>query len=237
MKQVQVLTIMGMLLAPPVLVAEEGTPGVSYEVDVDLVLLDAVVLDRQGQPVGGLLQEDFELYEDGELQEITSFSEEKFRVSTEEGPTLVHRWFVLVFHETMRPPDLARSRQAALEFVESEIDPSDRVAVLNYGSSLQLVCDFTSDVDRLKEALSVGSRGSLSQPVATPISDDEGPRFGNAGPDLAAIQNVADNQRFYEAMTVVSQVLARIRGRKNLVLFSSGFPGFDDTGASPATRR
>jgi hypothetical protein len=54
---------------------QENTPVTSsrdarISVDVNLVVLHATVPDRRGQPVSGLQQQDFEVYEDGARQRL-----------------------------------------------------------------------------------------------------------------------------------------------------------------------
>src|SRR3990172_7365223 len=46
----------------------------TIRVDADFVVLHASVRNRNGAPVSGLLQEDFQIYENGVLQPIRSFS-------------------------------------------------------------------------------------------------------------------------------------------------------------------
>src|SRR5215471_3283591 len=47
----------------------------TFRVQVDAIELDAFVTDAQGNPVRGLTVEDFQLFEDGTPQVITSFSQ------------------------------------------------------------------------------------------------------------------------------------------------------------------
>src|SRR5207253_1227719 len=52
------------------------------KVDVDLVTVDALVLQKNtARIVGGLKKEDFLLYEDGTKQEITHFSQDSLPLS------------------------------------------------------------------------------------------------------------------------------------------------------------
>jgi VWFA-related protein len=68
---------------------EEPVPP-SFPSEVELVTVDAVVLDDDGKPVRGLTRDDFLVFEDGRPQEIASF--EAFdlgaRLETEAGPTI-----------------------------------------------------------------------------------------------------------------------------------------------------
>ena len=52
----------------------EGMPDVTYTVDVNYVEVDAVVTDDAGRAVTGLTAGDFELYEDGKRQDISTVS-------------------------------------------------------------------------------------------------------------------------------------------------------------------
>src|SRR4026209_1646332 len=44
-----------------------------FRAGIDLVTVDAVVLDKDGNPVPGLTRQDFEVEEDGREQQITEF--------------------------------------------------------------------------------------------------------------------------------------------------------------------
>src|SRR5262249_41023362 len=74
------------------------TPESSLEVvkvDVDLVKIDALVLQKNtARIVGGLQKEDFLLYEDGIKQEITHFSQDQLPLSVvvaiDRGPACPH---------------------------------------------------------------------------------------------------------------------------------------------------
>src|SRR4029079_17936738 len=53
----------------------------TIKINVDLVVLHATVQGRRLSPVSGLVKEDFQVYEDGVLQEIESFSHEDIPVT------------------------------------------------------------------------------------------------------------------------------------------------------------
>ena len=54
--------------------AAQNVPVYQVVVGADPVVLDIAVTDAGGKAVGDLQREDFEIYEDGQLQEIGSFS-------------------------------------------------------------------------------------------------------------------------------------------------------------------
>ena len=58
----------------------------TFRVPVDVVVVNAVVSDESGHPVTDLTADDFEVYEDGELQSIQTFTRESYqRISVAEG--------------------------------------------------------------------------------------------------------------------------------------------------------
>ena len=60
------------LVAAPL--AQQPAPSVTFQVEVNFVDIDAVVTDERGNFVAGLGKDDFELFEDGKPQEISTFS-------------------------------------------------------------------------------------------------------------------------------------------------------------------
>src|SRR5205085_12279964 len=103
------------------------------KVDVDLVVLDALVLQKKtGRVVGGLKREDFALSEDGVPQQITHFSQNSLPLSV---LLLIDRGGCLdPFGENVR-----HAARAAL----SHLKPSDEVAVMAYHDSVSMVQEFT----------------------------------------------------------------------------------------------
>src|SRR5258707_8204574 len=53
--------------------AQEAPKKPSFPSDVEMVTVDAVVVDNHGNPVTGLTREDFVVKEDGKPQAITTF--------------------------------------------------------------------------------------------------------------------------------------------------------------------
>src|SRR5581483_4481301 len=53
----------------------------TIRINVELVVLHATVLDRKRRPIAGLGQANFQVYEEGVLQEIESFSHEDIPVT------------------------------------------------------------------------------------------------------------------------------------------------------------
>ena len=123
---------------------EEPRPGEEVvKTDVDLVVLDALVLQKKtGRIVGDLKREDFALFEDGVPQQITQFSQNSLPLSV---LLLIDRGGCLdPFGENVR-----HAARAAL----AHLKPSDEVAVMAYHDSVDLVQEFTRDRALVSDAL------------------------------------------------------------------------------------
>jgi VWFA-related protein len=124
--------------APP---AAQAPP--TFPSGVELVTVDAVVLDRDGRPVPGLTREDFVITEDGRPRDIASF--EAFAAggpdeapegaspavaSNEPGTRGTGRAFAVVVDDVSLSPDQAeRARATAARFVERFAREGDLVTV------------------------------------------------------------------------------------------------------------
>lgn len=111
--------------------------------DVDLVVFDAIVLQKKtSRVVGGLKREDFALTEDGVAQQITHFSQNSLPLSV----------LLLIDRGGCLDPFGENVRHAAREAV-SRLKPSDEVAVMAYHDSVDLVQEFTRDREAVSDAL------------------------------------------------------------------------------------
>jgi VWFA-related protein len=134
--------LLAVLLLPSGLAGQESP---RFPAQVDSVVVDAVVLDRRGNPVGGLAAEDFVVEEDGGPQAITSFeavaipesgpavSFRTSRVSTNLAPEPPRpsRTFVVVFDNVHMAPDrIGAAREAVMEFLATGLQPGDQVTLV-----------------------------------------------------------------------------------------------------------
>jgi VWFA-related protein len=111
--------------------------------DVDLVVLDALVLQKKtGRVVGDLKREDFLLAEDGVPQQITNFSQNSLPLSV----------LLLIDRGGCLDPFGENVRRAAREAL-ARLKPSDEVALMAYHDSADLVQEFTRDRREVSDAL------------------------------------------------------------------------------------
>ncbi len=152
------LALAGLLLltwAGPPLRSQNRPDDYTLKVDVDLVVLHATVVDRDGRRITELPAERFTIYEDGVPQELALFRNEDVPVTVG-----------LVLDNSASMRDKREQMMAgALTFVESS-HPLDETFVVNFHDNAYLDLgdkDFTSDIQELRVALEkTRTRGSTA---------------------------------------------------------------------------
>jgi len=144
----------------------------TFKVPVNLVLVHVVVRDAAGHVVSNLKKDDFQLFDNRKIQLVTHFSVEtppapkhftpeakaanelEGTVKPEAAVALPSRFVALLFDDVhLSIEDLTRARLAAMRFLSSVVQPSDRVALFTVSGLDQV--DFTDDHDQLKQKLGV----------------------------------------------------------------------------------
>lgn len=111
--------------------------------DVDLVTIDALVLQKNtARVVGSLKQQDFLISEDGTRQTITHFSQDTLPLSV----------LLLIDRGGCLDPFGQEVRRAATDAL-SRLKPSDEVAVMTYHDTAELRQRFTHDRILLERAI------------------------------------------------------------------------------------
>jgi VWFA-related protein len=113
------------------------------KVDVDLVTIDALVLQKNtARVVGDLKKDDFTIAEDGVKQTITHFGQDTLPLSV----------LLLIDRGGCLDPFGSEVRRAALEAI-GRLKPTDEVAVMSYHSTVELLQKFTRDRSLITDAL------------------------------------------------------------------------------------
>lgn len=151
---VVLMTLAGYLMSPALTQTRERkvtpTPaeaaakvGDIIKTDVDLVTIDALVLQKNtARVVGNLKQEDFLLSEDGNKQTITHFSQDNLPLSV----------ILLIDRGGCLDPFGEEVRRAAKDAM-SRLKPSDEIAVMTYHDTVELRQEFTRDRRSIEYAL------------------------------------------------------------------------------------
>ena len=140
-------------------------PPLTLSTQANLVELAVTVRDSKDRAVGGLLKDDFEVFDGGTRQTITVFDANAAAHAASPARTLA-----LFFDDTHAgAPALQKARDAAARFVAYEMQPGDHAGVFTT-SGVETV-DFTGDREALAAALARirphgnGARPGLTCPV------------------------------------------------------------------------
>ena len=158
--------------------APQGQPEVvsheapaTFSSRVNLVSVPVVIRDREGRAVGGLRQEDFQLFDKGKPQVITKFTIQTSTSATTTAasaasvavdgagpsaaaskPELPDRYVAYFFDDIhMQPGDLLNARQAANKHLDHALDAGMRAGV--FTTSGRTTQGFTNDIAKLHDAV------------------------------------------------------------------------------------
>ncbi|HEV7797184.1 MAG TPA: VWA domain-containing protein [Pyrinomonadaceae bacterium] len=113
------------------------------KVDVDLVTVDALVLQKKtARVVGNLKQADFVILEDGTKQQVTHFSQDSLPLSV----------VLLIDRGGCIDPFGMEVQRAANEALR-RLKETDEVAVMTYQDDVELIQEFTRDRQLIERAL------------------------------------------------------------------------------------
>lgn len=146
--------------------------GEVVKITTNLIQVDASVTDSNGDPVTGLTANDFEIYENGQKQKITTFSfvsgaappPSKAVAAANASdvpippakvrPEQVRRTIALVVDDLMLSFQSAYyTRRALKKFVDDQMQDGDLVAIIRTGAGIGALQQFTSDKRLLYAAI------------------------------------------------------------------------------------
>jgi VWFA-related protein len=238
----------------PTMAQQGGQAGTvaRIEVTTELVLVNVVARDKNGNLVRDLKKGDFTLLEDGKKQEISTFdfenvdelataglAEATVTGAAGQGPgTLLRspkkappsldardRRLMLLFFDfsAMDPEQIDRSVDAAKKFVETKMQPADLMALISLATNMRVDLDFTDDKTKLLAALSAYTSGQ-----------GQGFENGSTGSAEGAAEtsgafsaddtdfNTFSADRKLVALQSLMQALGKLPQKKSLIYFSNG---------------
>jgi VWFA-related protein len=197
--------------------AEKKGREYTINVDVNLVVLHATVLDKRGRVVNDLKSDDFRVYEDGALQKLSVFSHADIPVTM---------GIVIDDSGSMREKRDSVNA-AALTFVKTS-NPQDQAFVVNFNDVYYLDTpgDFASNIEDLKSALEkIDSRGGTALYDAVYASLDH-VKLGNRDKKvLLVITDGEDNASRY-----TFEELLRYAQKSDAVIYTIGLLGSEEPG-------
>ena len=185
-------------------IVSAAPPG-QIRVEVNLVNLFATVRDKHKAIITGLTKDDFQVYEDGQLQEITNFSAES---------NLPITIGILLDTSGSEYYMLSGIKEAASRFLGRVMRKGDEAMIMTFYTDVDLLADFTDDRARLDRAI---NRAQINAPGSSVIiAQGPLPTSGSGGTN------------FYDAVYLASHdKLSGEAGRKAIVVLSD----CEDTGS------
>jgi Ca-activated chloride channel family protein len=224
------LFLVSMLGFSPSLATERwparGEEQAKIEVSANLVLLPVSVTDARGTFVTGLKRQDFHVYEDRQIQELTVF---------DEGDTPVTIGLVVDHSRSMGPK--LRDVIAAVSWFAHSSNPQDEMFVVDFNDEVLIELmkgkAFSSDPKDLEKALTaVTARGrtALYDAVSEGLNHIKYAHLGKKA--LILISDGGDNASHLK----YSQVLAQARQSQTMI-YAIGLVGADDKEENPGLLR
>ncbi len=229
-------------------------PDNQHEVTVTVKLIQVYVVDEDGRPVLDLERHDFIVYDNGRSQEVTEFEQhgppvrtaqvKKAREASPEDhglrpPSQLSRKFVFLFDlERTDLEGFKESKDAALHFLDTQIQPGDEVGVFTYSGlrGISIYEYLSDDHPRIRRIIS-GLNEVIGRPGSGSVFSDSGRRgSGAAGTGLEFSGEVVPqltpdrdwrerlDMEFVQQMEDLAKGLRSIPGYKHIILFSHGFP-------------
>lgn len=187
--------------------ADSGT--FVFRKQVDEVVLHATVVDDKQHIVTSLDKGDFNIYEDGHPQTITSFRHEDIPVAMG----------IVVDNSGSMREKRQKVNAAALNLVRSS-NPNDEVFVVNFNDEYYLDQDFTSNINKLKQGLEkIEARGGTALYDAVVASADHLKK--EAKLEKKVIFVVTDGEDNESAETL-EQAVRRLQGDGGPTVYSIG---------------
>lgn len=213
-----------------------------YEVVVVLKLVQVYVTDKKGNPVTDLEKSDFTLTDSGKLQTVTDFERHIFKPEKEikdtrpdltrkTSPMLNRKFFFLLDYSKNDAFGVTKSKNAALHFIDTKLQPTDEVGVLSYSRMKGLILHeyLTTDHQKVRNAVKK-MRGTLKGEEEEDEGTDPGESYLESGA-LVEASGAAQEERRFEMMVALeftkiirefAKSLRYIPGYKNIILFSAG---------------
>ncbi len=257
------LTLLIGLSAALFLAAQQSEPPASpvIRVTTRLVMVDVIAVDKSGKAVTDLKQEEFVIEESGKKQKIGVFGLQSPPAVAATAPALPAGIYsnrpeaqatgpvTILLIDGLNSPfqNQAFARQKLIEYVKTQHQPGQRMAVLALGNGLFKLQAFTSDPALLRAALEAWQPDSPRE-TATTLGDKRvtsaipetigfrgrGVEQGRVQAILTAIGNFEQEQAALaldvrirttmESLRAIGRMVSGMPGRKNLVWVSASFP-------------
>ncbi len=180
-----------------------------FKKQVQEVFLHATVVDEMGRPVTNLTRNDFQIFQNGQPETITSFAREDVPVAIG----------IVIDNSGSMRDKRTRVNEAVMNLIKAS-NPEDEVFVVNFGQTPYLDQDFTSDPHLLEAALhQTSSRGSTAlydAVVASSVHLRNNPRLNKKV--LIVITDGQDNM----SRETLQDAMRKLQSNKGATVYAIG---------------
>ena len=151
--------ILLIVVAAAVATGAQSQEGFRFKSGVEFVNVTATVTDDDGRFVSGLRQEDFTVYEDGQLQDVSHFSSDRVPVSL---------GIVLDTSGSMSPEKMAAARAAIDRLIFELLDKDDELFFVEFATRAELTQGWTTDRQLISRGTEQSESPSAGRRSTTP---------------------------------------------------------------------
>jgi VWFA-related protein len=257
MPRIRVATLL-VLLSGSALSSQTATPPApqapqapTFRLNVEYVEVDAVVTDRDGQFVRGLAKDDFQIFEDGKPQPISTFAVVDIPVERAQRPLGASNAIEPDVKSNERPfegriyvmlvDDLhtyfgrtPRVRAAARQFIQQNLGANDLMAVVHTAGPSDASQEFTSNKRLLLAAVDRTMGRKLDSATVTKTDEyfrqqSSGRQTGDPLTDPLDAERQTNARQSLDALKNIAEWFSTVRGRRKTILFVSEGIDYDIT--------
>jgi VWFA-related protein len=203
-------------------------------ISVEIVQVDATVIDDKGKPVRDLEAADFEVLQDGRPQKISAFQYVSgggtagtlgpVGAKPADSPLLptpatrgaVRRTMAIVVDDlALSFESIGRVRTALRRFIDTQMQPGDLVAILRTGAGMGALQQFTTDKRLLHAAADRVQWNRVASVTAFAATETDA--------QVDELQKESFTKGTLGAVLYVLRGVSQLPGRKSLLLLSDGF--------------
>jgi len=221
----------------------------TFSTGAQLVVETVTVTGKDGKPVEGLTAKDFTITENNAPQTIRVFEAQhmadtpapphskapdihiydrltrvKITPESRAKPKYQDRRLLALYFDmtAMQVADQMRALTAAKNFVQTQMQKADLIAILRYqGGAVEVLQDFTDDRDRILsilETLAVGEGQGFDESGNDAGVADTGAAFGQDDSEF----NIFNTDRQLSALQTAATMLGQLSEKKSLIYFAGG---------------
>jgi VWFA-related protein len=138
------LLMTALVLGAVASIGAQNPDNFKFKSGVDLVNVTATVTNEDGRFVPGLRREDFSVYEDGRLQEVSHFSSDRVPVSL---------GIVLDASGSMTPDKMSAARAAIDRLINELLDKDDELFFVEFATRAEITQGWTKDRQLISRAV------------------------------------------------------------------------------------